>query len=465
MNSQEKLGQAWQHHQAGQFNRAERLYQEVLRSEPEHPDALHMLGILAHQTGHSEAGIELVKRALRQRQDDARIHANLAMMFEAGGRLQQAIEHNKKALVLMPEHTGARLNLANQQRAMGDIEEAIASYRLLLKQRPEDAAGWSNLGSALRAKGQSNEAIEAFEKALTLLPDNADIYTNLGNALQAAQRHDEAIAAFSRAIEIQPDFGAAHANLGIAELHAGNVDRALSALDACLALVPANRTALAVKTLALYQAKKAEAAQALTDLDAAIRPTSIHTVPGFDSLAKFNHALADHACTHPSIRYEPFSKTTRRGQQTGNLLEGTRGPVARLEQIINDAVTRYLDEMPFPLDHPYRDRSIRGWSLNLWATVLDSQGHQAPHIHPGGWLSGVYYAALPGDMDAGNGAGCIEFGRGPDDLELEQAPRTKLLTPAEGLLLVFPSFFYHRTLPFTSDQPRISFAFDVIPES
>ncbi|NNF52301.1 MAG: tetratricopeptide repeat protein [Gammaproteobacteria bacterium] len=463
MNSSEKLGQAWQHHQAGQFHRAEHLYQQVLSSEPEHPDALHMLGILAHQTGHSEPGIELVKRALRNRPDDARIHANLAMMLEASGRLERAIEHNRKALALMPEHTGAWLNLANQLRATGEIDEAIASYRALLSQNPDDVAGWSNLGSALRSNGELDQAIEAFERALTLSPDSADVHSNLGNALQEADRHDDAIKAFRKAIALRPDFADAHANLGIAHLQTGRTDEAISALDACLQLEPANRTALAMKTIALCEADNAEAAQALTDLDVGIRETVVDSARGFESSASFNRALAEHACNHPSIRYEPFSKTTRRGRQTGNLLEGTRGPVARLEQIINDAVRAYLDDMPFPPDHPYRGRQVKNWSLNVWATVLDDQGHQAPHIHPGGWLSGVYYVSLPKGMHDNDNAGAIEFGCVPDGFTLATPPRTRLLTPKEGSLLVFPSFFYHRTLPFKSGQPRISIAFDAIP--
>ena len=463
MNSSEKLGQAWQHHQAGQFQRAEHLYQEVLSSEPEHPDALHMLGILAHQTGHSEPGMELVKRALRQRPEDARIHANLAMMLEANGHLQKAIEHNRKALALMPEHTGAWLNLANQLRAVGEIDEAISSYRELLRQNPDDVAGWSNLGSALRSNGKVSEAIEAFEHALRLSPDSADVYCNLGNALQEAQRQEEAVAAFGKAIALRPGFADAHANLGIAHLQTGSVPDALSAFDACLQQDPANRTALAMKTIALYEADDGAAAQALTNLETSIRETVIDSVRGFESSAAFNHALAEHSCNHPSIRYEPFSKTTRRGRQTGNMLEGTRGPVARLEQIINTAVQAYLDDMPFPAGHPYHDRRVKSWTLNVWATVLDDQGHQAPHIHPGGWLSGVYYVSLPEGMLDDENAGCIEFGCVPDDLKLAKPPRTRLLTPREGSLLVFPSFFYHRTLPFKANRPRVSIAFDAIP--
>ena len=60
----------------------------------------------------------------------------------------------------------------------------------------------------------------------------------------------------------------------------------------------------------------------------------------------------------------------------------------------------------------------------MWATVLDQGGHQAPHVHPTGWLSGVYYAAVPEPAPGSPpDAGWIEFGRAPDELGLRRDPR------------------------------------------
>lgn len=463
MSSAEKLGQAWQHHQAGQFNRAERLYQDVLVAEPEQPDALHMLGILTHQTGNPEAGAELVKRAIKKRPEDAHMHANLAMILEAQGKLPEAIHHNEQAIKLRPEHTGARLNLANQQRASGDIEAAIESYRALLALNPQDAGAWSNLGSALRACGRAEEATEAYEKARALLPENAEILSNLANALQEQGRYDEAIKAFNEAIRLAPDFADAYANLGIAHLQAGKPEAALTALVACREHDPVSRTALAFETVARYQTGDTAGARAITDLERSIRATAPKEVRGFESVARFNQALAEHVEAHPSVRYEPFSKTTRRGRQSGNLLHGTRGPVARLEQIINQAIREYLAASPFASGHPYLLHDIQRWDLNIWATLLDDQGHQASHIHPGGWLSGVYYVSVPGHETATDNSGWIEFGPPPDEIPGGDAVASRLIEPQAGTLLVFPSYFFHRTVPFKGPETRISIAFDMIP--
>jgi len=100
----------------------------------------------------------------------------------------------------------------------------------------------------------------------------------------------------------------------------------------------------------------------------------------------------------------------------------------------------------------------------MWAVVMDTEGHQLPHIHPAAWLSGVYYVELPRTLGAGGDdvAGWIEFGLPPEELQDTKAPPVRLLRPVEGAVYLFPSFLYHRTIPFGGDGRRISIAFDVL---
>jgi hypothetical protein len=94
--------------------------------------------------------------------------------------------------------------------------------------------------------------------------------------------------------------------------------------------------------------------------------------------------------------------------------------------------------------------------------VLRQQGHQAPHLHPSGWLSGVYYVALP-QVGQGSEDGWIEFGIPPCELADETGLPRRRLQPRVGELTTFPSYLYHRTVPHAGSAPRISLAFDVVP--
>jgi uncharacterized protein (TIGR02466 family) len=141
--------------------------------------------------------------------------------------------------------------------------------------------------------------------------------------------------------------------------------------------------------------------------------------------------------------------------------------VAALEAAVLDAASAYLRRIGPTGDLPFPGRVPAQHRLAMWAVVMDTGGHQLPHIHPAAWLSGVYYVSLPGALgpDATDPAGWIEFGRPPDELGLRRPPDCSLFRPAEGRLFVFPSYFYHRTIPFTGPEPRICIAFDVLRQA
>src|SRR5215510_15997422 len=87
---------------------------------------------------------------------------------------------------------------------------------------------------------------------------------------------------------------------------------------------------------------------------------------------------------------------------------------------------------------------------------MEGQGYQTPHIHPQAWLSGVYYASVPADIaTAADRAGWIEFGEPLADYRFTAKPELRLIQPEEGLMLLFPSYFYHRTLPFSAGGTRV----------
>jgi uncharacterized protein (TIGR02466 family) len=111
---------------------------------------------------------------------------------------------------------------------------------------------------------------------------------------------------------------------------------------------------------------------------------------------------------------------------------------------------------------PARDR----WTLRTWGTVLEAGGYQTAHMHPLGWLSGVYYVEIPDGLPAemtATGAGALEFGAPPARVSAAASHPLRRVEPRAGRLVLFPSYLYHRTLPFAGAGRRISLAFDVMP--
>ncbi len=82
MNDDLRLG--LQQHQRGRLDEAATLYRQVLAARPDHPDALHLLGVVAHQKGDQACAAELIGRAVALRPGAADYHANLGEAYRAG---------------------------------------------------------------------------------------------------------------------------------------------------------------------------------------------------------------------------------------------------------------------------------------------------------------------------------------------------------------------------------------------
>ena len=93
---------------------------------------------------------------------------------------------------------------------------------------------------------------------------------------------------------------------------------------------------------------------------------------------------------------------------------------------------------------------------------MRAQGHQSAHVHPTSWLSAVYYVRVPDLVQSDDNAhkGWIEFGQPPEHYPITKKPVVTSIEPTEGTLILFPSYIYHRTIPYEDDALRISIAFD-----
>ncbi len=242
------LAIAIRHHQDGRLQAAEQLYRQILAVEPDHPDALHLLGVIAQQAGKHEQAVEYIERAIALDANQPLFHNNLGEAYRALRRIPDAIACYRRALQLKPDFAGAHYNLGNAWKDQGQLSEAILCYQQAVQWKPDYAEAHNNLGNALRSRGQVAEAIACFRRALELKPDFAEARHNLartveeqgslagieahdwpalpwapgdaeahyrsGNALRSQGRFADAIASYRRAIALRPGYVEAHNNLG-----------------------------------------------------------------------------------------------------------------------------------------------------------------------------------------------------------------------------------------------------------
>lgn len=235
---QAKLQQGYALHQQGRLADAERLYQEVLRHEPRHFDALHLLGIVALQTRRTQRGVELIKKAIRLNANDAAAHNDLAMGLMELRRYDEALANYDKAILLRPGVPEAYNNRGNALQELKRFADALASYDRAIALKPDFAGAYNNRGNALQELKRYEEALANYDKALALRPDYAVTYNNRGNALKELKRFEDALASYDKALTLKPDYPEAHNNRGVVLRQLNRLQEALVCCDKALALQP-----------------------------------------------------------------------------------------------------------------------------------------------------------------------------------------------------------------------------------
>lgn len=419
------------YHDSGRVLDAERLYTQIVEEDSGNAEAWYLRGILLYQTG----------------------------------RKREAIQSLEKAAGAQPGHPDILSSLGSVCADIGDYDTAIRVMREAIEAAPQDAKPYVRLGMVLLETRQFEEAIAIYQRLNELAPDAAGGWFNMGRAYEGLKRFEDAIAAYRECLARKPHLGEAYSGIAAALLDLDRPAEAIDACEQCLKRLPGDTGAIAYKAVALDALGDREAAGELLDFDRFVRVGRVEPPPGFDSVDAFNAALIDHIENHPSLSFDLEAISCHNGSTSDNLLVEPKGPVAELETLLVRAFDGYLRGVDPSQEHPFVHGAPEDWRIEMWATILERQGHQSAHIHPTGWLSGVYYVQVPEVVSDGDSdhSGWIEFGQPPDHFPAPKRPGLRYHKPEPGMFLLFPSYVYHRTVPFDSDTRRISIAFDFEP--
>jgi uncharacterized protein (TIGR02466 family) len=453
------LSQGIQHLQAGRYPEAAAVFDQVLNADPGHPQALDSLRSIIQRLGRSDLMIPHLKAAWERQPErvDLLLEWGKRTLHRVGlGTVIAAFEDAGRRypyLALLHERLGALYELE------GRTNDAMASYRRAIEVDPKLGRAHAGIAILLLHEGKIEEALREGIEATASEPNHPLANYCVGHILLKRGDVEAALAWLRRAAALDPRADAPAAEVVEALLRLGDFDAAESAALEASRRFDASTVVLA----ALYHAHLAKgniaSARQLLDFDR-IRRTMMPAPTGYEDSPTFNRALAAELRQHSSLVWEPLGKTTRGGRQA-NLTDAPSPAVQAFLAALTPQLDAYV--LTLPADHPFRAQKRPQFGINIWGTILDTGGHQAPHIHTSGKISGVYYVELPTTL--GNGAaddaGWIEFGRPREEQMSALEPPTWKVKPEEGLLVLFPSYAYHRTIPFAGGGQRISLAFDV----
>jgi tetratricopeptide (TPR) repeat protein len=192
-------------YEAGRLADAEKGCRQVLDAEPCHAEALHLLGVLAHQAGQNDVAAERLVLATRLCPDNAGFHYNLGVARQMLGRLDEAVASYREALRLQPAHADAHHNLGFAQSRQGNLHEAESHYRAAVRLKPNHCEAHHNLALLLRQEGRLPEAVAHFREAVRVRPDYVQAWHNLGLTLVGLGQVEDGLACYERVLQLRPD--------------------------------------------------------------------------------------------------------------------------------------------------------------------------------------------------------------------------------------------------------------------
>ena len=454
-----------------------------------------MMGHAAERLGVSRVALPAYRKSLALQPDAPAVHFNLGSLFLRRHQWTEAIQHLRIVCDAKPDWQAAWENLAQAMLGTEHYETVIPFLDDCMTRFPDNPAFAFRRAEALFHKGDRAAAEAAFRGLTQVLPGDPEVWTGLAAAVIQDGRKDEAEALIAQAaakgarsadldemaatlkldagdaagaragyeaiLAAEPGHRLARVNLVDALLQAGDQERALEVCDERLATVPGDPEMLAYRAIVLTDMGRAAEAEGYLppNLIMGHRPLC---PDGFASMAEFNRAMVRHILSHPSLVPSPPSHATVAGRHTGSLVCEPWGPMTHFKDMIAEAARVYRRRHRNS-PHPLFTRWSAEYPLPGWAVEMNAGGHQMPHIHPSGFLSGVYYPQLPAQVtDPGDTSGFIEFFEAPKQFTLRHPPRLQLFPPEEGVMYLFPSAYFHRTIPFTGEGTRISVAFDLV---
>jgi predicted TPR repeat methyltransferase len=196
---------AAENHHSGKIEQAERMYRQLLRWQPDNPDALHLFGLLAAQMDLFDDALELMDRAIALNPSVPEYHANRGNVLKIKTRPLDAQAAFETALRLRPDFPEALMNLATLERAQGRLDESERHLHRSLELRPDYADAELNLANLCTARGRFDEATTLYQKALRAEPRYIGAYEGFARAACRAGRTEEAAAAFRHLLMFDPN--------------------------------------------------------------------------------------------------------------------------------------------------------------------------------------------------------------------------------------------------------------------
>jgi predicted Zn-dependent protease len=429
------------------------------------PMVNHALAVALNAANQPEEGERVARRTLARTQPTAAMHHTHARSLITLERFGEAEVALRECLRLAPRLAEAHNSLAQLiWMRTGTTNEATRDLDEALDRFPLDDALWATKAALLQGAGEARAAYACLAERAAR-PDAPPALMIRAGLAALDFEPSSALALALKVMRAQPNNPTGRKLLCAAYLGVGDGGKALLECATLLEATPDDQYLIAMQTTALRLLHDARY-EAMCDYGRMVLSLSLETPAGWSTLASFLSELTSHlTALHNPHGHRLLYQSLRRGTETTQDLSRSQDPVIQaLFHTFAAPIAHYREFIGQGADALRRRNRGASRFNGSWSVRLHRAGYHTSHVHPRGWISSACYIQLPDTMrDKRTEEGILSFGA-PAMLTTPALEAELSVRPEVGQLVLFPSYFWHGTLPFHSDQPRLTVAFDVVPQ-
>ncbi|WP_309604613.1 putative 2OG-Fe(II) oxygenase [Phenylobacterium sp.] len=427
--------------------------------------AWHNYAATLGDLGRAAEALTACEAAFKRGLDAPETWSAYARALQASGDLDRAEDAFRQALMRSQGAPVVAAELANLVWMRGgDLAAAQAVLDAAFHQGGNPSALLLAKATLFETAGEGSRAADLLETASRRLPDDLAILLGAAQSSLYLERIAQADRYVTQARALDPDSRAVAQYGAIVDLASGRADSALTRLRAALANRPDDQSLwgwAATAARAMGDPLYAE----LCDYEAMVGVYDLATPPGWPNLQAFLGDLSKTLNDLHLYQQHPPNQSLRHGSQTLHLLTGSDAPALRAFFAAIDApIRQHMAKLGQGAD-PLRRRNTFDYRIQgAWSVRLRAGGFHQDHFHPEGWLSSAFYVETPdAALESADRQGWIRFGQPPFVTD-PPLPPAHFVKPKPGRLVLFPSYLWHGTVPFTTDEARLTLAFDAVPK-
>ena len=425
---------------------------KIISSNPSTDIFYNILGIINLKLKIYPDAIENFKKAIKNNDKFISAIINLGIAYQEVNKIPQAIEVYKKAIHINPSMYEVHNDIGLMYRKENNSELAITYFKKSLEIKNDYDKAYFNLATTYKKLNDLDQSLIYFNKTIEINPNNNGAYFEIAEVYRKQKKFDEAFKFY----DLSKNEKTLYKTLQCC-FEEGSKEKYLKQLKNIIKIEPNDRR---IASLASFAAQQLNIENIYPFCP---NPINFIYKSTIDNHIKNSNSFINNLLTELSdqdFNWEPKGRTTIKGFTTKDLSCSELPNIKKLENIIFKELSNYYDHhkdenINFIINKPKKYKFV------CWSNRLKKEGYNMPHMHPSGWVSGVFYLKIPSKIK-GEEAG-IQFHLDGDDFisnNKEKLP-IKKISPNIGDIVLFPSSLFHSTIPFSSNEERVCIAFDI----